>query len=388
VRIIVCNDAYVSGVNNWQTVESLATSMGVECVTRQVRGGAKAGNIENARQSVKACGNSLLAILDADQVAEPEFLERTVAPFGDPDVGWVQTRQYYRNDNCLVSRLAESQASLFYDWVCPGKAATNASYICGTNVVIRASVLDQIGGMPTESVTEDFAASIRSHQSWRSVYLRETLAKGLGPLDLTGYFVQQGRWARGTMGVIRTDWKRLVRSGVGEMSGNQRLQYFLSGTHYLCGVRDFVFLSTALVSLYLSESPIQHVEPYVIFGFLLPYIFASQALLLLQSRKSSIVGGMVIGYISFPVLIASFIEAITNRKMRFHVTPKSVSTSSDLPAIVPHLLIVVICTFVLVHALLTHTAFTRTDAIPLFWVTYALCIILPTFFIAKLRPAH
>jgi cellulose synthase/poly-beta-1,6-N-acetylglucosamine synthase-like glycosyltransferase len=383
VKIVVCNDGLVAHVPDWQSVEELADLHGVDCITRTQPGGAKAGNIENARRIFGATGKCLIAVLDADQVARPEFLLRTVAPFGDRTIGWVQTRQHYRNDECAVSRWAEHQASLFYDLVCPGKCAINSSYICGTNVIIRAQVLDEIGGFPTESVTEDFAASIRTHQHWRSLYIKDTLAEGIGPLDLTGYFGQQSRWARGTVGVLRSDWRRVFWPSEDGLSFGQRVQYFLSGTHYLCGVRDLIFLVTALTSLYLSDSPIKPVPMLTIAFFLLPYIFSSQLLILLQVRSLATASGASIGYISFPILVTSCFEAFINKRMKFLVTPKLDSGHSDLRSVLPHIFIVLICATVIAHAFVTGHALSRVDLIPLIWVVYALCLISPIFVLAK-----
>jgi len=382
IRIIICNDGFVAKSDDWKTPVELASRLGVECLTRQIGGGAKAGNIEHAREQVGATGDSLIVVLDADQVAEPEFLLRTTPQFGDPAIGWVQTRQYYRNQDSRVSRWAEHQASLFYDQVCPGKATMNASYICGTNVVIRAKVLDEIGGFPQESITEDFAASIRTHQSWRSVYIKDVLAQGLGPMDLTSYYVQQSRWARGTLGVLFSDWKRLLLPSRPGMSFGQRLQYLLSGTHYLCGLRDAIFISCAVTCLFLMRSPIKPVTLDVIAFYLLPYIVASQMLILLQVRSTSIFSATVIGYGSFPTLVLSLFEALTNRRVHFKVTPKSSTQGSDLPSVVPHIIIGAICIGAIVHAFATHTAWTTTNAIPLFWVFYALVMLAPTFLLA------
>ena len=47
---------------------------------------------------------------------------------------------------------------MFYNLLCPGKAALNSAFICGTNVVpLAAAALDEIGGLPQNSVTEDFS---------------------------------------------------------------------------------------------------------------------------------------------------------------------------------------------------------------------------------------
>jgi hypothetical protein len=146
-----------------------------------------------------------------------------------------------------------------------------------------------------------------------------------------------------------------------------------------------VFLCTALISLYFSKSPITPVPIITIAYYLLPYIFVSQALILLQARSLSAISGMVIGYISFPTLVWSTFEAIINRKMRFKVTPKSASIQGDIKAIFPQVIVVAICIGVICHALIRHSALTNTDYIPMFWVTYALCMLLPTFVLAKFR---
>ncbi len=383
VRIIVCNDGRVAGTDGWEATEALAKRLGVECITRTVRGGAKAGNIENARRMVGATGESLIMVLDADQIARPEFLLRTVAPFADPSVGWVQSRQYYRNQDNRVARWAERQAALFYDFVCPGKASVNASFICGTNVVIRAEVLDRIGGFPPESITEDFAASIRTHHHWKSVYLKDILAEGLGPMDLSAFFVQQSRWARGTIGVFLSDWKRIVSPRSGGLDLRQRVQYLLSGTHYLCGVRDAVFLSSAVVCLLVNRSPVQHVTVHTIASYLLPYIIATQVLLVLQAGTRGILSAMIIGYGSFPIFVVGFIEAVLRRRVGFKVTPKTSSDHSDLPAMLPHIAIALVCVASLLYAILTRTAWTATKCIPVLWVAYALAMLLPTFRLAK-----
>ena len=55
-----------------------------------------------------------------------------------------------------------------------------------------------MGGFPTNSLTEDFELSIRMHEAgFKSRYISETLASGLGPEDMASYVSQQHRWARG-----------------------------------------------------------------------------------------------------------------------------------------------------------------------------------------------
>ncbi|HLG77141.1 MAG TPA: glycosyltransferase, partial [Ktedonobacteraceae bacterium] len=125
VTIVVCNDGFVANAPDWRETEQLCQQLGVVCITRTKKGGAKAGNIEHARQMLRATDNALLVIFDADQVAKPDFLLKTIPAFGDPHIGWVQTGQYYRNLENPVARWADDQQAMFYNLICPGKAALN-----------------------------------------------------------------------------------------------------------------------------------------------------------------------------------------------------------------------------------------------------------------------
>ncbi len=348
VEIVVCNDGRVAKTANWEETDLLAKQLGVCCVTRTTGGGAKAGNIENARKELQATGNALLVIFDADQVAKPDFLLKTIPPFRDPKMGWVQTGQYYANLDNPVSRWADDQQSMFYNLLCPGKEALNSAFICGTNVVIRAAALDQIGGLPQDSVTEDFAASIVLHPSWRSVYLTDILATGLGPLDVPSYLKQQGRWAIGTMSVFRTHWREIFLPRKHGLQPGQRVQYFLACTHYLCGLRDLIYLLSPILFIFTGIPAVHsaYLSDYLL--HFLPYCLLGMAALWYSARGITGLRGIIIGFGSFPVLIGSLLSVILKRKVGFAVTSKQRSgkrSHSYLGVYVFFLALCVVCLF-------------------------------------------
>ena len=325
VTIVVCNDGRVANAPGWQDVEALAARLGVVCVTRTVDGGAKAGNIEFARQQVGATGNALLALFDADMVARGEFLLKTIPPLADPTIAWVQTGQYYRNRENPVARWADDQQALFYSAICAGKARLNAGFICGTNVVIRAAALDEIGGLPQDSITEDIAASLLlHHRGWRGVYLTDVLATGLGPPDIAAYFAQQRRWSVGVFGVVRRYWRPLLlpgRTGRG-LTPAQRIQYLLSGTHYLSGVSNLLYLLVPLSYFYVGACAVRPVVPETLFGYLLPYWLLSLLAFRHASRGQTHWRGMALGFGSFPVTVGSLVSVLIGRRICFVVTDK------------------------------------------------------------------
>lgn len=375
VEIVVCNDGRVAKAANWEETDLLAKQLGVHCVTRTIGGGAKAGNIENARKVMQAMGNALLVIFDADQVAKPDFLLKTIPPFRDPKMGWVQTGQYYANLDNPVSRWADDQQSMFYNLLCPGKEALNAAFICGTNVVIRAAALDQIGGLPQDSVTEDFAASIALHPSWRSVYLTDILATGLGPLDIPSYLKQQGRWAIGTMSVFRTHWREIFLPRKHGLQLGQRVQYFLACTHYLCGLRDLIYLLSPILFIFTGIPAVRsaYLSDYLL--HFLPYCLLGMAALWYSARGITGLRGIVIGFGSFPVLIGSLLSVVLQRKVGFAVTSKQRSGKRSHSYLGVYFFFVLLCLACLFWATRLKGKEQTSLFISIMWVVYSMVML-------------
>lgn len=382
VAIVICNDGRVAKAANWQQPVQLAARMGVTCITREVGGGAKAGNIENARQQVGATDDALLVIFDADQVAKPDFLLKMVAPFVDASVGWVQSGQYYGNRENPVSHWAHDQQALFYRLLCPGKAAQNAAFICGTNVMLRASALDAIGGLPQDSVTEDFAASIALHPTWRSVFLNEELATGLGPMDLPAYLKQQRRWAIGTMGVLRTHWREIFLPRRHGLSLPQRFQYFLACTHYLSGLRDSIYIIAPLMFLLTGIPAVRGSTLNLFLWHFLPYWLASMATFWFVGRSITSLRGVIMGFGSFPFLIESLLSVVLKRNFSFTVTAKQRNNQRSWRHLQFHIIAFIACLVGLVLALTVKGRQSPSVTISLMWILYTMVMLGGFFWLA------
>jgi cellulose synthase/poly-beta-1,6-N-acetylglucosamine synthase-like glycosyltransferase len=375
VTVVVCNDGRAADVPCWAEIDALAEELGVRCVTRVNGGGAKAGNIENARQACQVTGDALLAIFDADQVPKPDFLLKTVPPFADTKVGWVQTGQYYANLKNPVSRWADDQQSMFYNLLCPGKAALDSAFICGTNVVVRAAALDEIGGLPQDSVTEDFAASIALHPRWRSIYLTEILATGLGPLDIPSYLKQQGRWALGTLGVLRSNWRDIFLPRKNGLRAGQRVQYFLACTHYLCGLRDFIYLVSPVLFIFTGIPAVRTatLASYLLHFF--PYAVLGITGMWYSARGVTGLRGIIIGFGSTPALIGSLVAVILGRKKSFAVTSKESQEERSLGYLRIYVFFVLLCLAALAWATQVKGRQQTSMFISLLWVVYSLLLL-------------
>lgn len=202
--------------------------LGAGYLTRADNRHYKAGNLNSGLQQLRARGISLeyLALLDADFIARPEFLRRTMALMSSADTGIVQTPQCFYNPDPIqrafggVQGWPDEQRSWF-DKTLATLDASNAATCCGTSCLVRVRALEAIGDFPTESVCEDTLSSMKMRQKgWQTRFLNERLSVGLAPEGLEEFLTQRARWMLG--GVQNT---RFMGPGPGVRG---RLLYWLA----------------------------------------------------------------------------------------------------------------------------------------------------------------
>ena len=198
-RVWVLDD----GRRDW--LRDLCGLHGCNYLTRPDNSHAKAGNINHALKQIAALPEvpEFISILDADFVPARQFLWRTVSLMQDENTGLVQTPQHFVNPDPIQSNLMTTSSwpdeqRFFFDVIMPAKDAWGASFCCGTSSLMRYKALMDIGGFPTDSVTEDYLLTLRlSKKDLRTVFLNERLSMGLAAEGLQEYLVQRGRWCLG-----------------------------------------------------------------------------------------------------------------------------------------------------------------------------------------------
>ena len=257
------HETWVLDDGNRQEVAALADRLGARYLARAEHDHAKAGNINHALGVVAA---DLVAVLDADHVAAPGFLTHTLGYFDDPKIAVVQTPQDFYNLDSFEHGANRSWAdrsrrkarfneqALFYRAIEPGKNRWGAAFWCGTGAVVRVTALRQVGGVATETVTEDIHTTIRLHrQGWKSVYHNEVLARGLAASDAQQYQAQRLRWGIGAMQVLRTDNPLTVRG----LRLRQRLAYASTLLGWFDAWRSLGYLLVPPAVLFSGAVPIK-----------------------------------------------------------------------------------------------------------------------------------
>lgn len=300
----------------------------------------KHGNFNAWREHLKQRGYAydILAGVDTDQVPEPNFLQRLLGYFRDPDVAYVVGPQVYGNYapglGGLVARWAESQASFFQSTIQRAGNHSASPMFVGTNYAVRMTTLDQIGGFQP-CITEDMATGLAIHtrrnpltgNRWKSIYTPDVLAIGEGP-DMWGpYFTQQWRWAAGTFDT----WRRVVWRVFFRLSPKAMLHYFLMLTFYpITALTWLLGITSTLVYLVTGATAI--LAPWSEFVSLYMMSVVMQFSLYFWNRRFNVspheppgsygIAGMALTSLTAPIYLSALAGVALGKRAHFVVTPK------------------------------------------------------------------
>jgi cellulose synthase/poly-beta-1,6-N-acetylglucosamine synthase-like glycosyltransferase len=378
-----------------RSVKRMCAELGVKHFTRkdvaawnQAGGSYKAkskhGNY-NAWLDAHGSDYDVLATVDPDHVPVPNFLERLLGYFRDPDVAYVVGPQNYANCDNFVTMAAESQQFPFHSIIQRAANLYSCAMLVGTNNAIRVSALQAIGGL-RDSVTEDMATGFHFHtrrnqatgRRWKSVYTPDVLAHGEGPASWTDYFSQQMRWSRGTFEVLRRDfWRRFWRLHPGQL-----LHYGLITTFYPSIAVAWILGAVGSV-LYLGVGASGIHVPVNVWIALYTDTALLQLALYAWNRRYNVspyevkgsfgLAGMLMSILSSPLYAASLISTVLRRPARFIVTPKGSAGNPDrLLTFYRHLQWSCLLGGSLVAAVILH----RASLVACFWplVVFSVCL--------------
>jgi cellulose synthase (UDP-forming) len=319
-------------------IAELSASLGARYLSRPDNAHAKAGNLNHALSIIDA---DIIGVLDADHAPSGRFLTATLPYFSDPALAFVQTPQdFYNRDSFEHTRMGQvvhSEEDLFYEGIAPGKNRWQAAFWCGTCAVLRTLALRSVGGVATDTVTEDIHTSVRMYrQGWKGLFLPDVLSHGLAPHDAAGFLVQRHRWAQGNIQSLRLD-NPLTNAGA--MTAGQRLAFFTSMSTWLSVWRTIGYLSVPVLMILTGATPI--VAPPELYLPVFLGVLALQliAVRLLGGSSMSLRLSMIFEMIRLPALLPATAALLRpHRRTKFHVTPKGRANSASGRGRVPPLL--------------------------------------------------
>jgi cellulose synthase (UDP-forming) len=144
-------------------------------------------------------GIDIIAVLDCDHVPLPMFLTATLGWFDDPEIALIQGPQSFYNGGAFDDAGITGDQGTFFNVLMASRNVAGAGPVwCGATSLLRMSALEEVGGVATETITEDMHTTLKLiRRGWRTVYHHQTLAVGLAPATPDQYLLQRRRWAWG-----------------------------------------------------------------------------------------------------------------------------------------------------------------------------------------------
>jgi cellulose synthase/poly-beta-1,6-N-acetylglucosamine synthase-like glycosyltransferase len=287
---------------------------------RQVRTGFKAGALRHGTSA------EFVAILDADFLPAPDFLQQTLAHFTEARIGMVQARWGHLNahenrltrlqsilldSHHLIEQTLRSRHDLFFNFN-------------GTSGVWRRTCIEDAGNWTADTLTEDLDLSLRAYQrGWKFRYLRDYVVPGEIPPTFSAFLQQQRRW---TCGCAQTFLKQAGSLWSSSLSWRQQLDtfcYLMGSFSGLCFALIFALTCPWWAFYSLSFVPVFTLTSLFTASLIL---FYTVGLYLNGTRwwqiPVYIVGLLILGAITCPFYAWAALRSWGSRSLEFQRTPK------------------------------------------------------------------
>lgn len=328
VHLVVADDG------NRPEIAALTAEYGGRYIGLSGNKEAKSGNINHALTLVNS---PLVAIFDADMIPYSSFLDATVPIFmhnladqakEEPEeepLGFIQTPQsFYNADifqfNLFSEKSVPNEQDYFSRDINVLNSMNGAAIFTGSNTVFLRQAIDDAGGFPVDTLTEDFELGGRINMAGYTSYsTREPQASGISPVDVKGVIKQRVRWARGVIQSsrnMRIFWNR-------KLNFNNRLILINSYLYWWSFSRRIMFIAAPIVfALFDQPVVIANLWLLLIFWapgyFLLHWVLGDTASSIRDERWGEIQETFFAPFLAMPVLL----QALGIKQKKFKVTDK------------------------------------------------------------------
>ena len=192
--------------------ETLGVSRSVEVVRRTDRKGFKAGAINHALRLLPT-EVRFVAIVDADEILTPDFVQGCLRHFARDDIGFVQANhRCYNGTASWFTRHLGVGVDLHWRHYQRYRNRYGAVNMLGHGAVVRRDVLEQVGGFP-EVTCEDIAFTVVARiAGYRGTFAADVECWETFPEDFAAMRGRHLRWSWATVEFLRRFFIPFARS--------------------------------------------------------------------------------------------------------------------------------------------------------------------------------
>jgi len=314
------------GDRGW--VAEMCAAYGARYVSRPQHDHAKAGNMNHALDLMaaeEAAGNAgidIIAVLDCDHVPLPSFLTATLGWFADEEIALVQGPQAFYNSGAFDDDGISGEQGLFFNVLMRARHHAGAGpFWCGSTSLLRVRALREVGGVATETITEDMHTTLKLIRlGWKTAYHYQTLAVGLAPATPEQYLLQRRRWGMGAMQILVHERLWAAKRWMSW----RNFQEYLSGTlWWLEGIATLVAFVVPTVVM-LSGAQTSTAGPLVFTtAFLAMFTTRLWGAKRLMRKQIHWPTAFALRILRVPVGLSCLWWLVSRKTLEFQVTPKA-----------------------------------------------------------------
>ena len=345
---------YISDDSNRSEVRELASRFSVGYIGLEDNKHAKSGNLNNA---LNHTNSPLIATFDADMIPYSNFLLETVPYFVDDwirrsddgkekPLGLIQTPQsFYNTDlfqfNLFSENSIPNEQDFFSREVNVLNNAQDAAIYTGSNTLILRKAIEEAGGFPLNTITEDFELGARINtKGYRNISTTEPLASGLTPTDIPSAIKQRIRWGRGVVQSVH-NLNILTNKS---LTFRQKLIFLNSYLYWWSFLRRLLYIMAPILFTVFNIRVVDTGFWTLLLFWLPSYYLIHLSMQDLSSDIRTQRWGEVQETIFAPYLVIPvFLQVIGIKEKRFRVTNKAaVQSKKDILYVIPHVILLVL----------------------------------------------
>ena len=334
------HDSWVLDEGASPDVQALAEELGVRYFTRKgvarwnqpsapFQRATKAGNVNAWLDHIGELGvdYEVFVQLDIDHRPHPNYLDRVLGYFRDPQVAWVQAPSVCGNlDNWAARGLAE-QDMLFQGPLQMGfYGASGTPFIIGSHTSYRAAAIREIGGFQPTRAEDHLDTVVLASRGYTGVFVPDIIAVGAGPHDFATYLRQQFAWAHSMIQIFLRHTPRLL----GRYSFRQAIQFLVCQSWYTLWSVSLAILWASPTAALVTHRSIADVSLGEFLVYFLPVPLMSTMMWCWSRRWFQPAGlrlswrGILLEIARWPVVLWALINVLFGITRTYMITPKGV----------------------------------------------------------------
>jgi cellulose synthase (UDP-forming) len=285
----------------------------------------------------------IIAAFDPDHVPDPDFLMQVLGYFDDPGIGYVQAAQgYYNQKASFIARGAAEETYAYYSSIQMTNYALGYPIVTGCHNTHRVAALREVGGFAPHAADDLLITLNYRVCGWKGVYLPRILARGLTPVDWSGFLMQQRRWARSVLDVKFRIYPKLAQ----KLPLRDRVANFVHGLYYLQCIVTAMQLVLLIFMLFTGE--MLNVFSFFMllrFGLVVMMLqfcdFYRQRFFLDPKRELGLHWrSQFLAYAKWPIFLLAIYDVLMRYRGPYTITRKIGGASGHVILLVPHILII------------------------------------------------